>query len=367
MNMASLRDIPSWVWPVAATVLVLGLFLFVSPVAGLAVLGVGLLVAVVMFSGWRRVVQIFVVLVLVTFFASQLIRFLPGDPTDTLIGFATPEQKAQVRDDLGLNDNTFSQYGRFMKDFFTGETRYYQSSGRVVGGEKVWDRLGTALPVSLQLMLYAQILALAFAIPIGIVAAYRAGSRLDKGLNTAAFALLSLPNFVLAYILIYWLAVKNDFFPTSGYTEFGENISEHFKSMFLPAVSLAVGQIAVYMRLLRSDMIQTLQEDFITMARAKGLSTRRILLRHALRPSSFSLLTVAAINLGALIGGAVILEVIFQLPGVGLLLFQAISERQYVALQTFVGIIAIAYVFANVAVDVLYSVLDPRIRGARAA
>jgi peptide/nickel transport system permease protein len=367
MNRASLRDIPTWVWPVAAVVLVLFLFLFVSTVAGLVVLGVGLMAAVVVFSGWRRLVQIGVVILLVTFFVSQLIRFLPGDPTAALLSFSSEEQRAELREDLGLNDNTFAQYGRFMKDFVTGETRYYQSSGRAVGGEKVWDRLGSALPVSLQLMLYAQILALVFALPIGILAAYRAGSRLDKGLNTAAFALLSLPNFVLAYILIYWLAVQNDIFPTSGYTEFGESISEHFKSMFLPAVSLAVGQIAIYMRLLRSDMIQTLQEDFITMARAKGLSTRRILLRHALRPSSFSLLTVAAINLGALIGGAVILEVIFQLPGIGLLIFQAINERQYVALQTFVGIIALAYVFANVAVDVLYSVLDPRIRHARSA
>jgi peptide/nickel transport system permease protein len=367
MNRASLRDIPTWVWPVAALALVLVLLLFVSTVAGLVVLGVGLMAAVVVSSGWRRLVQIGVVILLVTFFTSMLIRFLPGDPTATLLSFSSEEQRAELREDLGLDEPVFVQYGGFLKDFFTGETRYYQSSGRAVGGQKVWDRLGTALPVSLQLMLYAQILALVFALPIGILAAYRAGSRLDKGLNTAAFALLSLPNFVLAYILIYWLAVQNDIFPTSGYTEFGENISEHFKSMFLPAVSLAVGQIAIYMRLLRSDMIQTLQEDFITMARSKGLSTRRILLRHALRPSSFSLLTVAAINLGALIGGAVILEVIFQLPGVGLLIFQAINERQYVALQTFVGIIALAYVFANVAVDVLYSVLDPRIRHARAA
>jgi peptide/nickel transport system permease protein len=367
MNTARLRDVPTWVWPVAALVVVLGLFVFVSTVIGLVVLGVGLLTAVFVFSGWRRLVQIFVVIVLVTFFASMLIRLLPGDPTDTLIGFASPEQKAQVREELGLNDPVHVQYGRFLDDFFTGETRYYQSSGRAIGGEKVWDRLGTALPVSLQLMFYAQTLALLFSIPLGILAAYRSGTRLDKGMSTGAFALLSLPNFVLAYILIYLFAVQNDYFPTSGYTEFGENLSEHFKSMFLPAVSLAVGQIAIYMRLLRSDMIQTLQEDFITMARAKGLSTRRILLRHALRPSSFSLLTVAAINLGALIGGAVILEVIFQLPGVGLLIFQAVNERQYVALQTFVGIIAIAYVFANIAVDVLYSVLDPRIRHARAA
>ena len=360
-------DIPTWVWPVAALVVVLFLFLFVSATIAMAVVGLGLAGSVVVFAGWRRLVQVFVVILLVTFFASMLIRFLPGDPTDSLLGFATPEQKAQVADELGLNDPFYVQYGRFVEDFFTGETRYYQSSGRAIGGQKVWERLGDALPISLQLMFYAQILALVFALPIGIFAAYKAGTRMDKGLNTIAFGLLSLPNFVLAYILIYWLAVKNNVFPSQGYVPFGESASEHFKSMFLPSVSLAVGQIAIYMRLLRSDMIQTLQEDFITMARAKGLTTRRILLRHALRPSSFSLLTVAAINLGALIGGAVVLEVVFQLGGVGTLIIQAVNEQQFIALQTFVGLIAIAYVGANVAVDVLYSVLDPRIRHARAA
>jgi peptide/nickel transport system permease protein len=137
--------------------------------------------------------------------------------------------------------------------------------------------------------------------------------------------------------------------------------------MFLPALSLAIGQIAIYMRLLRSDMIQTLQEDFITMAKAKGLTTRRILWRHALRPSSFTLLTAAALNFGALIGGALIIEFVFQLPGMGLGLVTAVSTRQYTAVQAYVALIAIAYVLFNVIVDALYTVLDPRIRHARAA
>ena len=324
-------------------------------------------VAVVAFAGWRRLLQVVVVLVLVTFFVSVLIRLLPGDPTDAILGFSTPEQRADLRQELGLDDNIFSQYWDFLNDFLRGDTNYYQSSGQRAEGTPVWDRLGNALPVSLLLMFYAQVIALVIAIPLGILTAYRAGSRLDKSVNTGAFALIALPNFVLAYLLIYYLAVRRDFFPTQGYVPFGENASEHFRSLFLPALSLSAGLIAAYMRLLRSDMIQTLQEDFITMARSKGLTTRRILLRHALRPSSFTLLTVAAINLGALVGGVVVIEVIFQLPGVGLLLFQAINAKQYPALQTMIGIIAIVYVLANVVVDVLYSVLDPRIRHARAA
>ena len=142
---------------------------------------------------------------------------------------------------------------------------------------------------------------------------------------------------------------------------------EHFKSLTLPAISLAVGQIAVYMRLLRSDMIATLQEDYILMAKAKGIPTRRILWRHALRPSSLTLLTVAGLNVGALIGGTVVIEVIFQHPRHGhQLLFNAIFGRQFVELQSLVAVIAIGYVLVNFAVDVLYTVLDPRIRDARA-
>jgi peptide/nickel transport system permease protein len=134
--------------------------------------------------------------------------------------------------------------------------------------------------------------------------------------------------------------------------------------MILPTITLAVGQIAIYMRLLRSDMIATLQQDFILMAKAKGLKSKRILFRHALRPSSLTLLTVAGLNIGTLIGGALIVEVVFALPGMGLMLFEAIGRRQIVAFQSMVAVIAILYILVNFAVDLLYTVLDPRIRNA---
>jgi peptide/nickel transport system permease protein len=137
--------------------------------------------------------------------------------------------------------------------------------------------------------------------------------------------------------------------------------------MLLPVITLAVGQVAIYMRLLRSDMIATLQENFITMAKAKGVSNRRILFRHALRPSSLTLLTVAGLNIGTLIGGAVVIEVIFGVPGMGEKIFQAISAREYVELQSYVLVIAALFVIVNFIVDFLYIVLDPRIRRARAA
>jgi peptide/nickel transport system permease protein len=199
-----------------------------------------------------------------------------------------------------------------------------------------------------------------------VFAAYRAGTWFDKLANAGAFGFLSLPDFALGFILSYWVGVKLGWLPSSGYVHPSDNLVEHFKSMILPAIALSAGQIAAYMRLLRTDMIATLQEDFVTVAKAKGMSNQRILWRHALRPSSLTLLTVAGLNIGALIGGTVVVELVFDLPGMGQQIALAIGQRQYVAIQSFVAIIAIGYVIVNALVDVLYSTMDPRIRHARA-
>ena len=311
----------------------------------------------------RRLVHLLVVLFCVTLFVALLTSMLPGDPVDAIAGFASEEQKDALRDDLGLDDPVPVQYARWVGDFVTGDLGGYYS---VTGERPVMDRVREALPVSLQLMVYAQVLALVIAIPAGVVTAYRAGSRGDRAANATAFGMLAIPNFALALVLAYYVGVELGWLPVSGYVKPSEDLVEHLRRMAMPAISLAVGQIAVYMRLLRSDMIATLQEDFITMAKSKGVAPRRVLWRHALRPSSLTLLTVAGLNVGTLIGGAVIVEVIFSLPGVGTLLFEAINARQYIALQSLVAIIAVGYVLVNFLVDVLYAVLDPRIRHARA-
>jgi peptide/nickel transport system permease protein len=311
----------------------------------------------------RRLAHLVVVLFFVTLFVATLTSMLPGDPVDAIAGFASPEQKEALRDELQLDDPVYVQYGRWIGNFVTGDLGNYYS---VTGGRPVADRVRDSLPVSLQLMVEAQVLALVIAIPLGVFTAYRAGSRFDKGANATAFGLLAIPNFALALILAYYVGVRWGWLPVSGYVKPSEDLVEHLRRMAMPAIALAVGQIAVYMRLLRSDMIATLQEDFITMAKSKGISPSRVLWRHALRPSSLTLLTVAGLNVGVLIGGAVIVEVIFSLPGIGTLLFEAITARQYIALQSLVAIIAVGYVLINFLVDLLYAVLDPRIRHARA-
>lgn len=336
----------------------------------------------------RKLLQLVAVLFVVTFFSFSLLHMVPGDQVTALAPFA-PENRAQVkgtrtavltkediRHEVGIDKPFFTQYGTFLGDFVQGDFGRDYSTG-----QKVSTAIRDALPVTLQLILYSQILALAIAVPLGILTAYKAGTWFDKIANTLAFGLIAVPAFVIGFLLIYYLGVRTKVFPTQSYVPgaidhfingkkapfLGPDLAEHFRHMILPSISLALGQVAIYMRLLRSDMIQTLQEDFITMAKSKGLTNRRILLRHALRPSSFTLLTVAALNLGALIGGAVVVEFVFQLPGMGLKLIQTALTKQYVALQAYVALIAIAYVAFNTIVDALYAVLDPRIRHAQVA
>jgi peptide/nickel transport system permease protein len=309
------------------------------------------------------VIQLVVVLLCVSFFSFALLSLAPGDPVTAIVGFASPAQKVVIRHQLHFDRPFLAQYWSWLSGILHGDLGY-QYFGPT-GLQKVSTSIGQSLPVSLQLMAYAMILTLIISIPLGVLAAYKSGTAIDKAINATAFGAIALPDFCLALILSYWVGVRLNWLPTQGYVHPTDDLVGHFKSMALPAISLAVGQIAAYMRLLRSDMIATLQEDFILMAKAKGITNRRILWRHALRPSSLTLLTVAGLNVGALIGGTVVIEIIFGLPGIGKLLFTAIAERQFVMLQSLVVIIAVAYVLVNVFIDLLYNFLDPRLRHAR--
>jgi peptide/nickel transport system permease protein len=310
----------------------------------------------------KKLAQLVVTIVLVTLFASFLLVLLPGDPVEVLIPFGSEEQREEVREDAGLNDPFLVRYADWLGGFVQGDLGNYYTVSSI---RPVSDQVGDALPISLTLVLEAQILALIIAIPLGVLTAYRSETWFDRMSNTTAFAMLAIPTFALGFVLQYIFSVELGWFSSVGWTPITESLSGHIDKAILPVITLAVGQIAIYMRLLRSDMIATLQSDFITMAKAKGLPTRRILFRHALRPSSLTLLTVAGLNVGTLIGGALIVEVVFSIPGIGLTLAQAIASRQLVAFQSMVAIIAIIYVIVNFGVDLLYSALDPRIRHAR--
>jgi peptide/nickel transport system permease protein len=312
----------------------------------------------------RRLIQLVVVLIVVTFFTSILTSLLPGDPVTTIAPFSSEQDRQNIRNQLNLNENVVVRYGKWLGHFLTGDMgREYAGTG--VRGQSIWGRVKDSLPRSLLLMLYVQILTLLIAVPLGVYTAYRAGTRFDDLSNGVAFLLLSIPVYVTATLMLLFLSVQRHILPTEGWVSLGSNPVEHFKHLAMPVLAITIGQVAVYARLLRSDMVATLQEDYILMAKSKGISDGRVLWRHALRPSSLTLLTVAGLNVGQLIGGALIVEVIFHLNGLGFAISDAINRRQYIALQDYIAVVAIVYVLVNVAVDMLYRVLDPRIRGAR--
>ena len=309
-----------------------------------------------------RFLRLVVVLFALSVVSFLSIRAIPGDPATTIaLGSSDLQAKIkEVRKDLGLDQPLVVQYGRWANHLLHGDLgKYYRAAGPSPA-----DEVRGALPISLMLVLYTQIVALALAVPLGAVTAYRADRAFDRVVNVGAFLALSIPSFIVGFLVKKYLALDNRVFPDSGWVPITQDIWQHFRHVVLPVLTLVLAQIAVYFRLLRSDMIATLQEDFITMAKSKGIRPRRVLFRHALRPSSLTLLTVAGLNIGTLISSTVVVENIFQIKGMGFLLAQGILSGEYVATQSFIVIVGVVFVLVNFLVDFLYTVLDPRIRRA---
>jgi len=306
------------------------------------------------------------VLVLATFGVTLLVRLLPGDPVLTLLPYGTPEQHAALRESLGLSDNIFVYYFKWLGDFLQGDFGYFYSASTSEGAQ-ISTLISNVLPRSALIMVYTMIFSLIVSIPIAVAMAFKADGKFDRITSNVMFAISSIPNFAVALILMYLFAVQFEIFPAVGYTPMADSFSEHLKSVALPVFSLSAGLVATLTRLLRTDMIATLKEDFVTMASSKGLSDRYILWRHAFRPSSLTLMTSAALNMGSLIGGAVIIESIFALDGFGLLLTTSLNSRQYLGIQSLVALVTVFYVLFNAIVDTFYAVVDPRIRSHRGA
>ena len=312
----------------------------------------------------KQLIRVIIVLVLVTFGVTVIVRLLPGDPVTTLLPFGTPEQHAVLRKELGLDVNIFHYYVRWLWDFVRGD--FGQTYTTVAdGGVQVRDQIALTLPRTLFLMGYTIVFSLIVSIPLGILLAYKADTRLDKIVSNVLFGFASIPNFGIGLGLAYLLGVKFNLLNPVGYVPMTENVAEHFKSMIMPVLALSIGLISTFTRLLRTDTIATLKEDFVTMASSKGLSNKWILWRHVLRPSSLTLLTSAALNMGALIGGAVVVESVFAFDGLGTLIAYSINFRQYLAIQSLIALVAVSYILFNLVVDILYGIVDPRVRSHR--
>ena len=306
----------------------------------------------------RRLLYLVPVLVAVSLLTFLIASLLPGDLAYVILGDqATPENVAALRHDMGLDQPIWWRYFGWLGHILQGD---FGRSFRT--GQSVLQAVTERLPVSLELMVMAELIGLAIGVPLAIACAVRNGSAFDRFMTGGAFAMLSVPTFLSAILLIYLFAVQLRWLPATGYVPFTEDPVANLRFFILPALTLAFAEWPGIMRVLRSDMIATLQEDYIALAKAKGLKASRILFVHALKPSSLTLVTITGINIGRLIGGALIVETIFALPGIGRLLVSAIYTRDLIILQGVVLLVAAGFVIMNFVVDMLYAVLDPRIR-----
>lgn len=311
---------------------------------------------------FRRFQRLVVVMVSVTFLTFLLVNVLPGDVAYEMAGMDSSEEEVQaIRDELGLDRNVVLRYAEWAGGILTGDW-----GASFINKEEVWHALAQRFPVSLELMLLAQLIALSLAVPMGLISAYRPGGRADRVIGTLAFASVSMPSFMTAILLIFFFSLHLGWLPATGYEPLSAGLWENLRPMILPALALGLVEWTVLMRTLRAEMIGVLQENYIALARAKGMSDARILLVHALRPSSFSMITLLGLQVGRLMGGSIIIEQIFGIPGIGRLLVHAVNTRDFIMIQGCVTLFAIAFVTANFLVDIAYAWLDPRVRLERA-
>ena len=311
----------------------------------------------------RRLGELVVVLILVTFATAMIIELLPGNAAVTILGDSQPpEAYAELERELGLDQNLFVRYGQWLGDAVQGDL------GRSIippGGE-VMDRISSALPVSVQLAVMGLVIALGVSVPLALWSAWRPGGRVDRIITTLTFGLVSLPSFVAGMVLILLFVRVWPIFPRAEWVRLSDGLGDNLMHAFLPALVVALGEIPVFLRVLRGDLVETLQQDFVTAARARGMAPARVLVSEALRPSSLSLVTVAGVSLGRLIGSTVIAETLFGLPGIGSLIVSSALSKDLALLQGAVVTVAVIYVLVNAAVDLSYSRLDPRLRRASA-
>ena len=309
-------------------------------------------------------IKLLLVLIGATFLLALVVRLLPGSPADFYTN-ALDEETRQIQiKDLGLDRNVFSSYFYWLLNFVRGDFGPFFMSGGSTRPTStiVWQ----AVPRSLLIMLYVQIISLLVSIPLGLITAYRADKAADRVISTALFTGSAIPGFALALALGYYLGVRLQLLPTLGYVPISEGLGEHFKHLVMPVLSLSIPLCASYARILRSEIISTLRQDFVTMAVSKGISNSRVLVKHVLRPSSTSLITTAALNMGGLIGGTVIIDQIFALGGLGQQITFAVFARQYLALQSYIALIAVAFIIFTVVSDALIGIVDPRTRNRNA-
>lgn len=305
-----------------------------------------------------RLVSLALSLIAASAIVFSVIEIIPGDPAAFMLGLnASPETIAALREELGLTGNRFVRYLDWVGGMLTGDlgTSY---TYRVPVAELVTARIAVSLPLAV----YALLLSTLIAFPLGLMAAAKRGGVADLGIMGATQLGIAIPNFWFAMLLVLVFAIGMKWFSAGGFPGWESGVFAGIKSLTLPAIALAVTQASILARVARSAVIETLSQDYIRTARAKGLSRRQVVVRHALRNALIPVFTIIGLQFSFLLAGAIIIENVFFLPGLGRLIFQGITQRDLIVVESVVMLLVFAVVFVNFIVDVTYAIVDPRLR-----
>jgi len=306
----------------------------------------------------RRLIAIVPVLTVVAVFVFLMLRLTPGDPAAVIAGDnATSDQIAMIRTKLGLDLPIWQQFAIWIGDVLRGnfgESFFFKKT--------VVELISQRLEPTLALSVFTLILAVSTAVPLGVLAAYRQGTLFDRLVMGFSVLGFSMPTFVIGYVLIYIFAIDLGWLPVQGYTRIGTDFGEFIEKLILPSVTLGIVYVALIARITRASILEVLNEDYIRTARAKGLSNRVVLMRHALRNAAVPILTVIGIGVALLIGGAVVTESVYGLPGLGRLTVEAVLSRDFPTIQAVILMFSVVYVVINLVIDISYTLFDPRIR-----
>ncbi|HET7094678.1 MAG TPA: ABC transporter permease [Thermomicrobiales bacterium] len=305
-----------------------------------------------------RLLAMIPVLIGMSILVFVMMRLIPGDAAVVFLGTKpTPEAVAAFRHKAGLDKPIYVQYFDWVGRLARGDLGTSLTTGTDIGTE-----LTNRLPITLELTLLAILIAIVIAVPLGVVAALRHNTAVDLGLTSLGMVGLSLPNFWLGTMLVLFLSVKVQWFPPGGFIPFSDDPLGNLKSMALPAISLGVVSASVIMRMTRSSMLEVVRQDYVRTARAKGLTQGLITRRHLLKNALIPVITVAGMEVGYIFGGAFLIEAVFYLPGIATYALLAVNQRDYPVLQTVVLLVTVVFMLINLAVDLLYTWLDPRLR-----
>ena len=306
----------------------------------------------------RRILSTLPVMGIVALFVFSLLYIAPGDPAAVIAGDqASPADVERIRQGLGLDRPFLVQFGTWLWNILHGDL-----GTSIFTNLPVASLIAQRIEPTLSLMAITLVLTILVAVPLGVVAAWKAGSWVDRTIMAFAVFAFSLPVFVVGYVLAYVFALQFEWLPVQGYTPFKTGLWPWLRNLILPALALGTVYIALIARITRASMLEVLQQDYVRTARAKGLGQRNILFVHALKNAAVPIITVIGIGVALLIGGAVVTESVFAIPGLGRLTIDAILRRDYPVIQGIVLLFSFLYVLVNLMVDVTYTLVDPRIR-----